>query len=936
MAPRKTKKSSKARGIGVDFKKVKNKVGRRLAPASNVTKVDIKSKSIILVGQSVAADKKGLAVNNRRLTLKELFQQTTHHNDNVRKDALMGIKDLLSRHPEELRSSAVSLVGKLCPRINDNSKAVRQALLELFQETIFAGLPQVLMCPLIPIMMAYISSAMTNLVTDIRIYSFQFLDALIQSYPSLVAANYVTQIIQSVVDFLSKPGIASQAGGQLRNILNTLLRFLSAYEKKSGFLNLSRTTCTENEQKVPRIFLSALHSYKSTVAEMTSILSPSHKNSNNGEGPDEFPMDLAEALVKALSSCWSECATLVCCGQLPDKDNLECMIKICSAIRFLVLIIKPELEQQLQLDSDITESKLGTDNPKLFRAGKSSHQSWIKEHLLPFLHRQLIAPFPIQAPLINLPKEMGEPLLLLNLSVFEAAMYIIIAGSSIYVEQYAISKLLNYFVDILNGQMLSFLGLSVGNFDKASEAAYLRRVLPFLPWLLLHIDREYQLRILTAFTNLFKSCKPTSKLKHLCLACIVKILQQSNRVEEQACHGTFMVDIFSFQKQWLQMLPMLLWELKENHCSTSLAVLKVLHYLGHTAPQCSLLAQEYMSLQPTLIPFFSTSYPSKSKNAARRLYGPFLKLPFICQEMALDLLFYYDKFSTAFLRAIAYCLCTELQVDLVVRCLEVIQAVYRRGSIQLSDYLSFIFTVLLESASTEGRSKEENYKHDSRMDTAKSYKRQRIIVGALCSCLLQIGDQRLVLHLLSPLICSSVAASPPPIVSFGLIQIINVLGTFETGLCVPKSLFDSLPSFLRDYVLLLAKRCFQHRINQEEFSISPFLHPFLNILAKSLKLSEAVLRQVCMLTNSGGKGNLYGRIFALVQIVSTTSARSKVVKNLDDASLFHSFEGGRALDIFQLEEANASSLFQTLTKIINSAYGWDMNDKCKMMFVAKK
>ncbi|KAH7284348.1 hypothetical protein KP509_34G050100 [Ceratopteris richardii] len=882
MAPRKTKKSSKARGIGVDFKKVKNKVGRRLAPASNVTKVDIKSKSIILVGQSVAADKKGLAVNNRRLTLKELFQQTTHHNDNVRKDALMGIKDLLSRHPEELRSSAVSLVGKLCPRINDNSKAVRQALLELFQETIFAGLPQVLMCPLIPIMMAYISSAMTNLVTDIRIYSFQFLDALIQSYPSLVAANYVTQIIQSVVDFLSKPGIASQAGGQLRNILNTLLRFLSAYEKKSGFLNLSRTTCTENEQKVPRIFLSALHSYKSTVAEMTSILSPSHKNSNNGEGPDEFPMDLAEALVKALSSCWSECATLVCCG-------------------------------------------------------KSSHQSWIKEHLLPFLHRQLIAPFPIQAPLINLPKEMGEPLLLLNLSVFEAAMYIIIAGSSIYVEQYAISKLLNYFVDILNGQMLSFLGLSVGNFDKASEAAYLRRVLPFLPWLLLHIDREYQLRILTAFTNLFKSCKPTSKLKHLCLACIVKILQQSNRVEEQACHGTFMVDIFSFQKQWLQMLPMLLWELKENHCSTSLAVLKVLHYLGHTAPQCSLLAQEYMSLQPTLIPFFSTSYPSKSKNAARRLYGPFLKLPFICQEMALDLLFYYDKFSTAFLRAIAYCLCTELQVDLVVRCLEVIQAVYRRGSIQLSDYLSFIFTVLLESASTEGRSKEENYKHDSRMDTAKSYKRQRIIVGALCSCLLQIGDQRLVLHLLSPLICSSVAASPPPIVSFGLIQIINVLGTFETGLCVPKSLFDSLPSFLRDYVLLLAKeRCFQHRINQEEFSISPFLHPFLNILAKSLKLSEAVLRQVCMLTNSGGKGNLYGRIFALVQIVSTTSARSKVVKNLDDASLFHSFEGGRALDIFQLEEANASSLFQTLTKIINSAYGWDMNDKCKMMFVAKK
>ncbi|CAL5408384.1 unnamed protein product [Camellia sinensis] len=74
-APRK-----KQQQRGVDFKKIKRKIGRKLPPPKNATNTEIKSK------ESVASEKAGLAVSKKGLTLKELLQQTSHHNSKVRKE----------------------------------------------------------------------------------------------------------------------------------------------------------------------------------------------------------------------------------------------------------------------------------------------------------------------------------------------------------------------------------------------------------------------------------------------------------------------------------------------------------------------------------------------------------------------------------------------------------------------------------------------------------------------------------------------------------------------------------------------------------------------------------------------------------------------------------------------------------------------------------
>lgn len=57
-------------GVGIDFKRAKHKVGRKLPAAANATDTTIKSATISLGQQSMAVDRAGQAVTARNLTLK--------------------------------------------------------------------------------------------------------------------------------------------------------------------------------------------------------------------------------------------------------------------------------------------------------------------------------------------------------------------------------------------------------------------------------------------------------------------------------------------------------------------------------------------------------------------------------------------------------------------------------------------------------------------------------------------------------------------------------------------------------------------------------------------------------------------------------------------------------------------------------------------------
>ncbi len=118
----------KKAGVGIDFRRVKSKVGKKLPKAQNETDMTFKARSINLPGQSVTEDKTGLAVSQRNLTtqvgtaqasyacswhmfrvsdacygVQELLSQTTHYSEKVRKDALTGLQQVFQQHPQEVR-----------------------------------------------------------------------------------------------------------------------------------------------------------------------------------------------------------------------------------------------------------------------------------------------------------------------------------------------------------------------------------------------------------------------------------------------------------------------------------------------------------------------------------------------------------------------------------------------------------------------------------------------------------------------------------------------------------------------------------------------------------------------------------------------------------------------------------------------------------------
>ncbi|GFH15170.1 uncharacterized protein HaLaN_11348, partial [Haematococcus lacustris] len=106
-------------GVGIDFKKVKHKLGKKLARAQNETDTNIHSKSINLPSQGLSEDKDGVAVNSQNLTLKELLAQTGHYSEKSRKHGLLGLADLLARHPEELGKHVGVVYSRLSERMAD-------------------------------------------------------------------------------------------------------------------------------------------------------------------------------------------------------------------------------------------------------------------------------------------------------------------------------------------------------------------------------------------------------------------------------------------------------------------------------------------------------------------------------------------------------------------------------------------------------------------------------------------------------------------------------------------------------------------------------------------------------------------------------------------------------------------------------------------------
>lgn len=162
---------------------------------------------------------------------QELVAQLSHHNSSTRRDALTGLQQLLAAHPAEARRHTATLLEALAPRLSDGEGPVRAALLTTLRAAVLPALGPSALSPFMPLLMAHVSAALTNLSSDVRCDALSVLEAVTESAPQLMAQQQqLSAALAHYAGLLSRANrgksVKSQALTGLVKVVGSLDRFL--------------------------------------------------------------------------------------------------------------------------------------------------------------------------------------------------------------------------------------------------------------------------------------------------------------------------------------------------------------------------------------------------------------------------------------------------------------------------------------------------------------------------------------------------------------------------------------------------------------------------------------------------------------------------------------------------------------------------------------
>lgn len=220
MAPPLKKKPSK--NANPDFKRIKAKVGKRAPKAVNETDTTFRSASINVKKQAVATaqaihDNKTL-ITARGRSIQELTLQLQHPSSVARLSAAKGLKDLVAgkqTSPEVVQANLSVLIPTISKCCVDEDGDVRDLGLAVLREMIrmlnlvAKSDASVSLRPFLPLLIAFVSSALNSLDRRTRIDGAAALQILSNAVPYLVTP-YVTVLLPAFVRLLSDRNIQNQ------------------------------------------------------------------------------------------------------------------------------------------------------------------------------------------------------------------------------------------------------------------------------------------------------------------------------------------------------------------------------------------------------------------------------------------------------------------------------------------------------------------------------------------------------------------------------------------------------------------------------------------------------------------------------------------------------------------------------------------------------
>lgn len=313
--------------------KTKLKAKKDLPKGTNVTKTNFKVKKIVIKEQlKKRTEKEALSI--RKLNVKELITRLNHFNTNTRKDALDGLTELISTHPEILEKDLGLIIHGVSPMILNVEKIVRHESLKVLH-LILSNLSVEKIDPFFDVMSTFLRSAMTHINSRIQEDSLLFLDILLLCAPMKMAKDFY-RIIPNFLDMISKLHIDSKPGRTLTvnmesqitsvrwrsKVLHRLQDYLQKFVIHNKVLEFEKpiTECTEvfDQTKLKYYPL-----FKPTYTSVCYLKMLSSKNSQEIVSVDEVEQlkGYIDNLMPLLFEIWLEV-----CPNMNKEKNIETVV----------------------------------------------------------------------------------------------------------------------------------------------------------------------------------------------------------------------------------------------------------------------------------------------------------------------------------------------------------------------------------------------------------------------------------------------------------------------------------------------------------------------------------------------------------------------------------------------------------------------------------
>ncbi|XP_047531357.1 testis-expressed protein 10 [Vanessa atalanta] len=329
--------------------KLKGKKDKELPKGTNVTKTNFKVKKIVLKEQ-LKKHGQNEALSTRKLNLKELLSRLNHFNTHSRTDALDGVKELITLHPEVLEQHLGDLIHGITMLILNIEKVVRQRALKVLH-LILSNVSAEKLEPFFDIMSTYLRSAMTHVDSRIQEDSLFFLDILLACIPLRVAEDF-HKITPNFLDMISKQRIDAKPGRTLTvnlssqitsvkwrvKVFQRLQEFLQKYALYKEIQQVERTNYNNGNN---------LHSFKLNQSNYYPLFNPIYTSNCNiscfSAKSSELQVDevekfkeYTETLMPLLFATWLEA-----CPNRKSDANFDMVINEETALllRYILKVI---------------------------------------------------------------------------------------------------------------------------------------------------------------------------------------------------------------------------------------------------------------------------------------------------------------------------------------------------------------------------------------------------------------------------------------------------------------------------------------------------------------------------------------------------------------------------------------------------------------------